>query len=84
MRRDEIVELGTKLGLKFDLKTNYVDAFAKGRVVFDGCNGQRFLVEADWDDDKVIETLGKSLILYGRRLQKMEIHKALSITSDYE
>lgn len=83
MSRDEIVELGTKLGLKFDLKTNYADAFEKGRVVFDGCNGQRFSVEADWDDEKVLETLGESLILYGRRLQKMEIHNALSITSDH-
>jgi hypothetical protein len=82
MTKDEIVTLGTKLGLPFNEKSNFPDALAKGRVVFDGCNGQRFLFESYWSDDVILEEMGKSLILMGRRLQKMDIHNALSITGD--
>lgn len=82
MTKDKIIELGTSMGLPFDEKTNYRDALAKGRVVFDGCNGQRFLFESEWSDKIIYKKLGEALILYGRRLQKMDIRDALSINSD--
>jgi hypothetical protein len=82
MTKEEVIKLGTQLGLPFNEKTNFPDALAKGRVVFDGCNGQRFLIESSWEDEEIIETLGKSLIIYGRRLQKMDINRALNINSD--
>ena len=68
-------------GVQFK-KTNFKDALKNGRVVFDGCNGQRFLIESSWDDDKVFEELGQSLILLGKRKKAYEIHQVLSINSD--
>ncbi len=82
MTKNEIVELGTKLGLPFNEKDNFPDMLNKNIVVFNGCNGQRFLIDGGWNDDEIFEELGKSLILMGRRLQKMDIHNALSITGD--
>jgi hypothetical protein len=82
MTKDNIIELGTKLGLPFSEKTNFPDFLAKNWVVFDGINGQRFMIQGDWSDDRIYEELGKALILYGRRLQKMDINNALSITGD--
>ena len=82
MTKEEVIKLGTTLGLKFDEKTNYKDALAKGRVVFDGFNGQRFIIESSWSDKKIISTLGKSSILLGKRQKSMEINSVLSINSD--
>jgi len=83
MSSDEIIELGTKLGLEFNRSTNFKDALEKGRVVFDGINGQRFLFESDWDNDEIIGKMGESLILMGKRMKAMEIHNVISITSDH-
>lgn len=82
MTKEEIIDLGTKLGLEFDEKTNYPDALAQGRVVFDGCNGQRFVFESSWYDDDIYRKMGKSLILMGKRLKCIEINTVLSINSD--
>ena len=83
MSTDEIIKLGTKLGLGFNRSTNFKDALEKGRVVFDGVNGQRFLFEPDWDNDEILEKMGESLILMGKRMKAMEIHNVISITSDH-
>lgn len=82
MTKKEVIRIGTLMGLYFDEKTNYKDALEKGRVVFDGCNGQRFLIESTWDDDKILETIGQSLIQFGKRKKSYEIHQVLSINSD--
>jgi hypothetical protein len=82
MKADKIIELGTKLGLTFHKSTNFPDALLHDRVVFDGCNGQRFLIEGEWDDDKILRELGASLILLGRREKCLAIYHELSITSD--
>lgn len=82
MKKEEIIRIGTLMGLSFDERTNYKDALENGRVVFDGCNGQRFRIESSWDDDKIFEELGQSLILFGKRKKAYEIHQALSINSD--
>lgn len=82
MKKEDIIKLGTRLGLSFNEKTNYKVALEKGRVVFDGCNGQRFSIESEWSEDEIYETIGKSLILQGQRMKSLEISRALSITSD--
>lgn len=82
MTKEEIIDLGVKLGLQFDEKTNYPDALAKGRVVFDGCNGQRFLFESNWGDDEILSKMGESLILFGKRLKCLEISRVISVNSD--
>lgn len=84
MTSKEIIKLGTQLGLSFDEKTNYPDALAKGRVVFDGANGQRFLFESKWSDKTIYEKMGEALILYGKRLKCLEINRVISIVSDFE
>lgn len=82
MTTKEIIKLGTKLGLPFSEKTNFPDYLAKNWVVFDGCNGQRFMIQGEWSDEKILEELGKALILYGRRQMKLDLHELISITSD--
>jgi hypothetical protein len=82
MKAKKIIELGTTLGLKFDLKSNFEDNLIKDYVVFDGCNGQRFGIDGKLSDKSILEGLGESLILYGKRLKAMEIHNAISINSD--
>jgi len=82
MKKEEVIRLGKLMGLSFDERTNYKDSLEKGRVVFDGCNGQRFLIESTWTDDEIFEKIGKSLILLGKRMKAYEIHKILSINSD--
>ena len=75
--------VATKLGLDFNEKTNFPGALLHGQVVFDGCNGQRFLIESEWSDDMILEEMGKSLILVGKRTKCMEIHDILSINGDH-
>lgn len=82
MTKEEVISLGTKLGLKFNEKNNYKDALKKGRVVFDGCNGQRFLVESSWKEKEIYKTIGDFLILQGKRMKCMEISNVLSTVSD--
>jgi hypothetical protein len=83
MKKEEVVRIGTLMGLKFDVKTNFPDALEKGRVVFDGVNGQRFVIESKWTDDRIFTAFGDALKLYGQRLQKMEIHNVLNINQDF-
>lgn len=82
MTNEELIKLGTTLGLDFNEKDNYKDSLAKNRVVFNGINGQRFLFEGEWTDDEIYKEMGKSLILMGERRKKMELHQVLSIMSD--
>jgi hypothetical protein len=82
MTKNKVIELGEIMGLSFNEKTNFPDQLKKGIVVFDGCNGQRFLVDSTWSDKEIYETLGASLILYGKRLIKLEISRLLSINGD--
>ncbi len=83
MTKEDIIKLGTRLGLYFYENTNYKDLLEKGTVVFDGCNGQRFLVDGNWTDDEIYQTIGESLILMGKRQKALEIHSVLSINSEY-
>ena len=78
MKQKDLIKLGVTLGLEFNSDSNWDSALAKGRVVFDGINGQRVLVESDWTDDEIFEALGKGLIEYGERKKVLEIRKALS------
>ena len=82
MTNEEIIKLGTTLGLKFNKNDNFPDMLAKNNVVFNGINGQRFRFEGSWTDDEILEEMGKALILMGERKKKMEIDRVLSIMSD--
>lgn len=82
MNIQEITKIGTKLGLKFNSSTNYKDMLDQGKVVFDGINGQRFLIDASWTTDEIYKELGNSLILMGKRQKCMDINHVLSINND--
>jgi hypothetical protein len=85
MSADEVIELGTKLGLNFNRSDNFKDALDNDRVVFNGVNGQRFLFDtAEMCDDEILEKLGESLILMGKRMKSMEIHNVISVNSDHD
>ena len=75
MKKEEIIELGEKLGLTFN--SNFKDLLSKGTVVFDGCNTQRVLIESTWDDDEILETLGDTLIHFGEIKRAQEIGQLL-------
>lgn len=83
MKTKEIVKLGTTLGLKFREDSCYKNDPLKNRVVFDGINAQRFLIDGnEMSDDEILSIMGDSLKLMGRRQLKMELHDRLNIMSD--
>jgi len=83
MKTKEIIRLGTTLGLRFKEETCYPNDLLKNIVVFDGVNGQRFLIDDnEMTDDEILKKMGESLKLMGRRELKMELHQRLNITSD--
>ena len=82
MTPKEVIRLGTLMGLSFNEDTNFPDSLQKGRIVFDGHNGQRFLIESTWSEEDIYEVIGRSLISLGKRLKACEINEALSIFRD--
>lgn len=82
MKKDEIIKLGRTLGLQFNEKDNFPDMLEKDIVVFNGCNGQRFLIDGKLNDEQIYREFGAALILYGMRLKAMDINRVMSITSD--
>jgi hypothetical protein len=78
MKEEEVIKLGENLGLSFNRGSNYEESLAKGIVVFDGCNGQRVLIECTWDDEEILETFGQSLIHYGEIKRAQEISQLLN------
>lgn len=83
MTNKELIKIGTTMGLSFNEKTNYLGMLEKNIVVFDGCNGQRFLIDGKWSKDEIYAKIGESLILMGKRTKAMELHNVLSINSDF-
>lgn len=82
MTVEELIKIGTLLGLDYNGKTNYKDILSSGRVVFDGCNGQRFLIDSNLPDEEIYKDLGSAVRLRGKREKALEIHRVLSINSD--
>ena len=82
MDAKKLEELGVLMGLSYNPKDNFNDMKEKGIRVFNGCNGQRFLIDSNWKDDEIFETLGKSLILFGKRKKCLEISYVLSVNND--
>lgn len=82
MTKAEIVKLGTNLGLLFNENDNFKDQLERNIVVFNGCNGQRFLIDGSWNDSLIIKELGIALIKYGMRLKAMDLNSVMSIMSD--
>ena len=72
MTNEEIIKLGTTLGLHFNRDDNYEDLLAKNNVVFNGINNQRFRFEGNWSNDEILEEMGE-------RKKTMEINRVLSI-----
>jgi len=83
MTSDEIIKLGSLLGLPFNRNDNYDDMINKNIVVFNGCNGQRFLIDGKLTNEEIYKTFGESLKLFGKRLKCMEIDRILSTNSDF-
>ena len=83
MDAHEIIKLGTKLGLPFNLNSNFEDQLAKDYVVFNGSNGQRFSINGKDDDDTIYRAFGTALVQYGMRLKAMDINSVMSITGDH-
>ena len=82
MRTEEIIKLGTALGLPFNREDNYEFQLTEDYIVFNGSNGQRFAIDGKWDDSQIHRCLGAALIQYGMRLKAMDINRVMSITSD--
>lgn len=83
MKKQEIIDLGVSLGLKFNENDNYQDMLNRDIVVFNGVNNQRFLFDGNkLTKNEVYEEMGKALILMGKRLKCMEIDRVLNILSD--
>lgn len=80
MTKEQIIELGTKLGIPFNEKDNYPHMLDKDFVVFNGVNNQRFAFDGrKLTDDEVYKEMGKALIEMGERKKCMEINRVLSI-----
>jgi hypothetical protein len=82
MKPEKLEKLAVTMGLSYSADDNFKDMKGKGIRVFNGCNGQRFLIDSNWSDDKIFETLGESLILFGKRKKCMEVRDILSINGD--
>ena len=83
MKTSKIIKLGTTLGLIFREDSCYKQDLLNDRVVFDGINAQRFLIEgSEMSDDEILEVMGESLKLMGRRQLKMELGTLLNMMSD--
>jgi len=82
MKVEKLIKIGTLLGLSYNGKTNFTDLLSSGRVVFDGCNGQRFLIDSNLSEDEIYKDLGVAVRLLGKREKALEIHRVLSINSD--
>jgi hypothetical protein len=78
MGKDEIIKLGTRLGLKFDPKRTYQDGLDRDYVVFDGNNSQRFSIDGKkLTDDEIYSEMGQFLIDMGKSIKAQEISQAL-------
>jgi len=79
MKTEEIIELGLKLGIPFNRKSNFPDQLKKNYVVFNGVNNQRFAIDGNNTDDEIFAKMGEYLILMGRRQICMEHNRLMNI-----
>jgi hypothetical protein len=79
MKADEIIELGTKLGLPFNRNDNYKDMLERNIAVFNGANAQRFLIDGSWTDEEIYEAIGKALKAMGNMEHRLELHRLTQI-----
>ena len=79
MKAEQIIELGTKLGLPFNRDDNYKDMLDRDIVVFNGANAQRFLIDGSWSDDDILSNLGKALMAMGDMEHRMALERLLKI-----
>ena len=82
MNVEDVIKIGLMMGLNFNRNTNFPDMLESGKVVFDGCNGQRFLIDTNHGDDSIYADLGVALITYGKRLKCLEINRVININND--
>lgn len=79
MKAEEIIQLGTKLGLPFNRDDNYKDMLERDIVVFNGANAQRFLIDGSWSDDDILSNLGKALMAMGDMEHRMALNRLLKV-----
>ena len=82
MTRKDLIRIGTLMGLDYNEAHMFPKDIVNGIVVFDGCNGQRFLIDSKLPEKKIYMELGKSLISLGKRQKCVELYDALSINRD--
>lgn len=82
MNRKALIRMGTMMGLSYFASLMHKGDIKKGIVIFDGCNGQRFVIDSHWELDKIHHCLGKALIDFGKRKKCLEISKILSVNND--
>ena len=82
MSNEEIIKLGTALGLGFNEKDNYSSMMEDNTIVFNGINGQRFQINGQRSNDKILQNMGNALIRMGERKKKIEINNVLSTLND--
>jgi len=79
MKAEEIIQLGTKLGLPFNRDDNYKYMLERDIVVFNGANAQRFLIDGSWSDDDILSNLGKALMAMGDMEHRMALNRLLKV-----
>jgi len=79
MKAEQIIELGTKLGLPFNRDDNYKDMLDRDIVVFNGANAQRFIIDGSWSDDDILANFGKALMAVGDMEHRMALERLLKI-----
>ena len=74
MKKQEIIDLGTKLGLSY----NAITKNDVGFLTFHGVENQIFKINLSWSEDIILDIIGSSLILMGKRLKMIEIKNAIT------
>ena len=51
MKTKDLERMATLMGLDYNQKDNFPHMVEKGVLVFNGCNGQRFLIDSNWAEN---------------------------------
>lgn len=75
MFRDELIYIGTLMGLGYDEKLNSESIIKNGIVIFDGWAGQTFTISSKNDKEIIYKQLGDALKSVGKEEYIMLTYK---------